>query len=309
LVFPTLLTYGGFDWPPGTILSPGGLDPAIPATGSGNPGYATVSSLAALYANGSLNDFTAARHGLRIEIPRGSGMWYPVRWVSEDRDNSGALNGPEDINGNGVLDPILFLAKPIQNVAQYAGQPLDYRLEIGPTVLTDPDNHPLTRGVVIDLDASSLPLIWRPGIPAATSVTPYPAQMDIMFSPRGEFTGQLAATQGMLHFCVTTLEDAEKARSNNLPAVGNIHPVNITTSTTLPSNFLIYPYILADPTTPQRIVSVFLNSGRVGTSAVVIPNPGDPFADQPQNTRAGTGPDFRDATLTYGYALRGKEAK
>jgi hypothetical protein len=123
--------------------------------------------------------------------------------------------------------------------------------------------------------------------------------MDIMFSPRGTLTGQLAATQGILHFCISTLEDAERARD-----LGS-HSINQAYSGAPPvAPPGTFPFVLADPATTQRIVSVYLTSGRVSTSDLVT-FPGDSNAT-PQDERAGIAPSYASV---YTYALRGKEAK
>lgn len=286
--------YRGFDWPVGTVLLAGGVPSDGVSTGSvpsatNDPGYAAYASLIGLYQSGAISDVTARTHSLRIEIPRGSGMWHPVRFFSEDLNGDQVLQASEDLNGNGQIDPIIFLSKPVANFAQYIGLRLDYRLELGPTVLTDSDNHPLPRGVVIDLDASWIPDTWRPANGA-----PYTAFMDVMFSPRGTFTGTLPASQGILHFCVSTLEDAERFRSVAW------HPADPSAPTGL------FPYVLADPTTPQRLVSIYLSSGRVSTANVFL-NPADDSTPNPQNDRAGL--SNLSNVEPFSYALRGQEAK
>ncbi|MBX3444531.1 MAG: prepilin-type N-terminal cleavage/methylation domain-containing protein [Planctomyces sp.] len=266
----------------GLLIRPFAVDSSdAPIIGSN----VTAADWTALIENGSLSTITAQNHGLRIEVPRGSGHWYPVQGVD--------TGSP----------PFLLLGQPVRNFAQYIGQALDYRLELGPTVLPDTAN-PLPRGVVIDLDASALPDSWRPVMWPATSSppAPYGGQMDIMFSPRGAFAGQFAARTGMIHFVVSTVEDAEQLRVQV-----NEHPANVTASTVPPAPYLPYPFVMADPLTSQRIVSAFLTSGRIASSEVFIDPGDDADPSQWQNNRAGSA--FGDASRPFRYAIRGREAK
>ncbi len=100
-----------------------------------------------LINSGALAPTTARVHGLQIEVPRGSGYWYPITGVTATLTPSPAATltvGRAILNQNGGLN-----------------EPLDYRIELGPTVL-EGDPISLPRGVVIDLDASILPDEWRP---------------------------------------------------------------------------------------------------------------------------------------------------
>jgi Tfp pilus assembly protein FimT len=273
---------------------------------SPQPGTATPGEWGSLLASGALSDEAVFSAGIRIELPRGSGRWYSVSYVGDrDRNGNGSLDPgiPEDFNANGLLETgFLVIEQPIPNRTPLLGRPLDYRLELGPTVLSD-EPSPLPRGTVIDLDASILPAAWRPAVPAAGAPAPgYPQVMDLMFSPQGAFTGRGAAAAGVVHLCVSTVEDAEKSRS--LDAAPLIHPVNVDVSD-LPLTESMYPFVLADPATPQRIVSLFASSGRVASANVFLA-PAWYTVPGKQQSRAGTAAlGFMDC---YTYALRGQEA-
>jgi prepilin-type N-terminal cleavage/methylation domain-containing protein len=306
------MTLGSY--PAGTIISPGGMAFNRPPASGVLPngiGYAAYVAWQAAIDSGALSTASAQTHGLRIEIPRNSGNWYPIRAVGET--GLGDLNRSEDTSspnppGNplpvpglptGRPDPVLVLAKPVANPEQYANRPIDYRLELGPTVLADKPN-PLPRGIVIDLDSSLIP--WRP----TSFGGGYPPLMDVMFAPNGTFTGQIAAGQGILHLVVSTLEDANAARLEFPTPPAIPHPENAT------STPVVYPFLLADSKTSQKVVSAFLTSGRVASSDLFMFMSGDPAADGVNNTRLGNPsatPPYSDATRAFGYALHGKESK
>jgi len=304
--------------PAGTLISPGGTAFNRPPSAPTHEGYAAYVAWQAAMDSGALtsmirtppanaNPSTAEVHGLRIEIPRNSGNWYPILTVGEaDYNGDSTLAVVEDLNrseqsgGNstGRRDPVIVLAQPVANPEQYANRPLDYRIELGPTLLAETAN-PLPRGTVIDLDSSYVPMTWRPRAAGG----PYSPSMDIMFSPNGTLIGQTAALQGVMHFCISTLEDANAARLDFPSAPPVPHPENS------PSANPPYPFLLADPKTPQKLVSVFMNSGRVASSDVFIFATGDPAADGVNNTRLGSPPLFNDISRAFGYAVQGKEAK
>jgi prepilin-type N-terminal cleavage/methylation domain-containing protein len=251
---------------------------------------ATSTDWASLIDSGALSTAAVLRHGLRIEVPKGSGLWHSI--VDVDT-SSGA--------------PALQLGSTVP--LQFIGKPLDYRLEIGPAPLSDNVN-PLPAGVVIDLDASIVPVDWR--INSNTQSTnplpwPYSDQMDIMFSPRGTFMGALSATQGVIHLCVSTQADADAARlisapPNDHPA--NVDPVGSPARAIFPADLasLSIPFVLADPATTQKIVSIFLTSGRVSSSEFNVE--GDSVDTTPANRQS-----TYSAAQLFGFALRGKEAK
>jgi prepilin-type N-terminal cleavage/methylation domain-containing protein len=226
----------------------GGLQvmPYIDSTGSS----ATVLEWRALRGTGALTLSTAQAHGLRIEIPRDSGFWYPIAGVS-------------------LANPVvLTLGRAINNYQTLENQKIDYRLELGPTVL-EGDPIALPRGIVIDLDGSILPNEWRKTWTTPPAASPaqwlLSSNLDVMFSPQGTFTGQIAPRIGVLHLLISTLEDADEAR---LKAGGN-HPQDLTTgpARTFPYS---YPFVLANPKTTQKAVSVFTSSGRITTSDIFV---------------------------------------
>ncbi len=201
----------------------------------------------------ALSAATAQTHGLRCEIPRGSGYWYPI------------------VNVVAQLTPTpqatMTLGRPVLNTAGGINEPLDYRVELGPTVLEDDDPIALPRGIVIDFDASIIPDSWRPGYNASTAKWELPVdRMDVMFTPQGTFGGQLAASIGVLHLTVSTLEDADAARLPPNPP----HPEDSPAPPAVRVPPYTYPYVLANPKTTQKVVSVFMNSGRLSTSDVFV---------------------------------------
>lgn len=193
----------------------------------------------------------------RIKIPGDkNGTWYGVQTH---------LLGADPLNPN-----VLRLVHPyrdpgtteIEEVRAFdAGSgPTTYILELPPRVLPDADPVLLPEGVVIDLDASSVPIPWRPaaGLPHSA---PYSSRMDLMFSPRGTLIGTTAGT-GLTHFYVGLREDVQKATDAGRPAVNaNQRPL-------APADFLFA--LLADggtvPTVGDRgLVSIFASTGKVGS--------------------------------------------
>jgi len=216
--------------------------------------------------------------GLRIEVPKDSGHWFAL----------------QDVESDGATPPtfrIVVGSGARAMLTNLIDQRVEYRLELGPTAQSDPAPA-LPRGVVIDFDASQLPDNWRPGFAAAE--TPYPSSgLDLMFSPNGALMGRGAGAGGVLHLCLSTREDAEAIRINFQSSTPP-HPQWVT-SPTVPT----YPFILADPKTAQKLVSVFLGSGRIGTASV--------------NTAGDTNSVFQNELVGGAaarlYAVRGRESK
>ena len=222
-------------------------------------------------------------------MPRDSGYWYPIV------DASASLTPSPNAS--------IRLGRAVLNTT---GGPIDYRLELGPAVL-EGDPIALPRGIVVDLDGSILPDQWRPAW-NGTSWT-QASNLDVMFSPQGTFTGQIASTIGVLHLLVSTLEDADAARLN----AGGNHPRDLTTGPARPLPYT-YPFVLANPKTTQKAVSVFTSSGRITTSDVFVytyssgtPVVYDAYANSTvNNIRLDTS---LSTLLPFRNALVGKEVK
>ncbi|MEX0714937.1 MAG: prepilin-type N-terminal cleavage/methylation domain-containing protein, partial [Planctomycetaceae bacterium] len=116
---------------------------------------------------------------IRIAISPGvdqinNGLWYTVASVA----------------GNTIT-----IATPHVENAAWDQSGLEYQLELAPGVLPNQEPIPLTSGIVIDPVGSRLPAAWSDL-----------NRMDIMFSPRGTVTGQVAAA-GVIHLLVTDWVD------------------------------------------------------------------------------------------------------
>ena len=155
--------------------------------------------------------------GARIRIPD-DGMWYTVdiRPLNHpdprgpdgkpgvagiDDDQDGATDEDDELGWPGSDDPVLRLTTPFlqSEIVQPAG--LTYELELPPVVLPNQEPTLLARNIVVDLDRSRIPSIWR--ISGG-----YTSHMDILFSPRGTVIGP-AAAMGTIHFVLREQVDAE----------------------------------------------------------------------------------------------------
>jgi prepilin-type N-terminal cleavage/methylation domain-containing protein len=145
--------------------------------------------------------------GLRIRIPKGpTGTWYSVNTRLIDTTVAKAE----------VQKLILEVAyadpgdtPTSQAVAFSSGGPVDYELELPPRILPmDPVKLPFD--TIIDLDASKVPLSWRPGTTLASGGSgnlQYSQFMDVIFSARGNVIGG-AAAEGVIHFYVCDAQDS-----------------------------------------------------------------------------------------------------
>lgn len=148
-----------------------------------------------------------------------------------------------------------------------------YLLELPPRVLPDAEPVVLPDGVVIDLDASVIPVDWRPppipagfndgGDPYARHKLPCSNRMDLMFSPRGTIIGGPAGL-GMLHFYICNRTDVQLAMDAGRPTVnGSDLPL-------IPADplFANAPGVsaTAPPTIGDRaLVSLFASTGKVSS--------------------------------------------
>lgn len=200
----------------------------------------------------------------RIKIPGDkNGTWYRVQTN---------LLGADPLNPNVLRlvhpyrDPGTTEITEIQAFDAGSG-PSTYILELPPRVLPDADPVLLPEGVVIDLDASSVPTNWRPAAPPASMSReaqlqlPYSSRMDLMFSPRGTLIGTTAGT-GLTHFYVALREDVQNSTDAGRPTV------NVGDRPLVPSDALFAS--LADggtiPVVGDRgLVSIFASTGKVSS--------------------------------------------
>ena len=128
--------------------------------------------------------------GLRIRIPDSpTGSWYQVDTSRID------ITLPPPIKSE------LRMASPNAGKLN-RNRAYSYLLELPFSMLPE-EPCILPENVVIDLDGSRVPISWRP-IPGTGL---YNAFADIIFSPRGNVTGDASAT-GLLHFYVCDSEDS-----------------------------------------------------------------------------------------------------
>ena len=139
--------------------------------------------------------------GLRIRIPSGpTGTWYTINTrlidvtVAKTTVQRLILEIPYADPGDTQVS---------RAIAFDSGGPVDYELELAPRILPmDPVKLPA--GAIIDLDASKVPLSWRPGTSLAAGGSGnliYSQFMDVIFSPQGNVVGG-AAAEGVIHFYI-----------------------------------------------------------------------------------------------------------
>jgi len=95
--------------------------------------------------------------------------------------------------------------------------PQEYELNLEPVPLPDQEPRLLPRGIVIDLDHSQLPSGWTSAFfdhdsnAATPDIRTYSGRMDVMFSPSGSVTGEVASA-GQIHFLLSDVTDVEQFR-------------------------------------------------------------------------------------------------
>lgn len=153
----------------------------------------------------------------RIKIPGDQdGLWYTVNI---------ATSGPYTLGAGAPPAQYLILTTPYrqppntqttQRVAFQGGGPTTYLLELAPRELPGSDPVQLPKGVVIDLDHSSIPNIWGDTVDS-TGASSHPTRLDLMFSPRGTITGS-PASKGIVHLLLARDIDAELGMPADVPA-------------------------------------------------------------------------------------------
>ncbi|MEP3482163.1 MAG: hypothetical protein ABJZ55_23160 [Fuerstiella sp.] len=201
--------------------------------------------------------------GLRIRIPAGpTGNWYTINTSLIDTSVA-----PTD-------DQFLLLDIPFadggnrgQEIAQ---TDLTYEIEL-PARILPLQPLLLANGVVIDLDGSDVPDIWRP---SSTGNGQYSGYMDLWFSPRGSVIGD-AAANGLLHLYVSDNEDSlflkEQIVSSlglssfdSLVGGGAFVPTDEIDAATTPWLTGDEAYILKD----RKVVTVFGQTGGITVNNV-----------------------------------------
>ena len=149
----------------------------------------------------------------RIKIPGDQdGLWYTINIATSGSYNLTAAN------------QYLILTTPFrqppntqttQRVAFQGGGPTTYQLELAPRELPGSDPVQLPKGVVIDLDHSSIPSIWGDTVDS-TGASTHPTRLDLMFSARGTVIGS-PASKGIIHLLLARDIDAELEMPADLP--------------------------------------------------------------------------------------------
>ncbi|OYW24411.1 MAG: hypothetical protein B7Z55_02265, partial [Planctomycetales bacterium 12-60-4] len=134
--------------------------------------------------------------GSRIQIPKDTGAWYRI--------TSRPVNTTRGTMSGGEVHSAIQLDRPCRDLAGGTAR-VSYALELNSTVLPGEEPVLFPQGVVVDLDGSQVPPIWRP----STFTGTYTGQMDILFSSRGVVIGD-AASLGQIHLLLADLGDAEK---------------------------------------------------------------------------------------------------
>lgn len=197
--------------------------------------------------------------GLRMRIPAGpTGNWYTINTSLIDTSVA-----PTD-------DQFLLLDIPYADGGnkgqQIAQTDLTYEIEL-PARILPLQPLLLANGVVIDLDGSDVPDIWRPDITTASGQ--YSGYMDIWFSPRGSIVGD-AAANGLLHLYICDGEDSLFLKEQIVGALGltafdnevqgrPFVPVNELDPSTIAWITGDEPYILKD----RKLVTVFGQTGGI----------------------------------------------
>ncbi|MEO2015604.1 MAG: prepilin-type N-terminal cleavage/methylation domain-containing protein [Fuerstiella sp.] len=229
--------------------------------------------------------------GLRMRIPSGpTGNWYTIR------------TGLIDTSVAPADDQYLILDIPYRHTGnsgqQIAFKNQTYEIELPARILPqDPLLFP--EGVVLDLDGSNVPDIWRP---ASTGNSRYSGFMDLVFSPRGNVIGD-AAAKGVLHFYVCDSEDSLFLKEQLISSIG-LPAFDVIVASGAP----FVPTDEIDPTVvswltwdgkyivkDRRIVTLFAQTGAIsvhGVNAYV----GDTGASNPDTNNDGIADDpFRFA--------------
>lgn len=173
----------------------------------------------------------------RIQIPATDrGVWYVI-------DTVDVLGAFQD----------LILTTEYRNPNSTGLNDETALIELPPSVIPNEEPVPFPRNVVIDLDACSsnrtafpgnkLPAVWKN---FSTSPFSYVKQLDLLFSPRGNVTGNASAS-GLVHLYVTEASAADQqldaAYVGKSPPVPDKYAVTIFTRT---GNVIVSPINTTD---------------------------------------------------------------
>jgi prepilin-type N-terminal cleavage/methylation domain-containing protein len=141
-------------------------------------------------------------NAMLIRIPAQTGTWYHL----SRQQSTAPYWGTIDANGNLnlTLQTPYQAGKPYPpntNAIDVTDSDASCEVQLGNDLLPFHAPIALPSSVVIDLDFSS------PNVAGQWPAAPTPANIDIMFSPRGMITGPLAAL-GPIHFLLNSLADA-----------------------------------------------------------------------------------------------------
>ena len=203
--------------------------------------------------------------GSQIEIPKDSGVFFTVASPAVADSSAGTYDGKVSLSRS----------SPIYTAA---GQLSSFSLQLKPTLIPGSEPVPLPTGVVIDLDGSNLPSVWRPSV--TDTRQSYSSTMDILFNPRGSIVGDVAGN-GILHLLLADAGDVLLWQT----VPGRIQKVNPTTTDWSP------PIVPANGTSGTPIVKrdqILLSvNGRTGNVSVHhvnptnVSSPPDLIADDP----------------------------
>ena len=141
---------------------------------------------------------------LQVRIPAQTGQWYHLSRQQASAPYWGTLDAKGNLN--------LTLQVPFQggkpwpanvNAIDVGDSNASCDVQLGNELLAFHQPVALPSAVVIDLDQSS------PNVASLWPATPTPANIDIMYSPRGMVTGSLAGL-GPLHFLLNDISDASR---------------------------------------------------------------------------------------------------
>jgi len=257
--------------------------------GAPDPGYdeGTDAKGVVIYKSGSWSFKTSAgtwtnliSRGLltfptRIEIPKDSGNWHIAK----------SSNGADTVILAGQYLPsswdttLGWIPSPRDSTVTTQAQslPIEYRLELSPTILPGSEPILLPRTTCIDLDGSDIPSSWYKGTPSML----YSTTMDILFSPRGDVLGPVKA-KGILHLRIANSSDQLLFQSTNTRSSGDA-------------------YVLpADPEHPAKAISVFAQTGGILISELnSLGDTNGVFNNEPANS----------SSKPYLNAIRGRETR
>lgn len=231
----------------------------------------------------------------KTELDSGGNTWWvlgPGILVGElkvSSDSSAPANGRDNVT-YGAPNPADLTGSGLGLPTAFATEPLDYRMQLMPTILAGSEPISLPANTCIDLDGSKIPQSWRPLLPNKSYYGPESGFMDIVFSPRGGLNRPLT-TEGLLHFRVGSIGDLLLAQGSGLG---------------LP-NDASQPVVLTDAEHGGKLVSIITQTGIVLNADVY---PSIDSGNGPNNEAYNfNSPPSGSVLNPYYYVLYGKESK